>query len=248
MQEFGLYEQKIIIEKLLNGASLREMFSERFTEDSRLIIQIDTTDEHHIFSFYSDILSAAEAVEELINLVDLISTLEENRLVRKYFKAATSMSDFDVDETIEIGASKSEKQSKFILPSGLAQDIVLFLHKNIDKTFKATQKLRAVVANNFEPLEVRQHKQVVGLTRTANVIAFLSAGAAMAALIISLLPSTEGESTERALKSLEKVTNQLEQQVSKESIANELINKDVEYTRLRVDSLVNAAKPLKRKN
>lgn len=246
MQEFGPFEQDIITHKLIPGSTLREMLSKDFNDNSRLEIQVDTSEEHHVFSFYSDSYDAQLAVEELVNIVDLLSTLEENGLIRKYFKAATNMDDFDVTERIEIGNSKSDKRARFVLPVAASEGVVLYLYKNLDKTYKATQKLRSIVANNFESIEVRHHKQLVGLTRMANLISFLSAGAAVAALIISLLPANV-DSINLKIESIERQVTKLNNSIAADS-ANGLSNeRELQRLKNRMDSIRHSLRTVKKK-
>lgn len=235
MQEFSPLEQRIIKEKLLIGSTLREMFSTKFMQDSKLEIEVDTTEGHHIFKFYSDTYEANEAVEELINLIDLVSSLEKDRMIRKYFKAATSLTEFEDNETIEIGISKSDKRAKFILPSGAAEDVVPYLHKNLDKTFKATQRLRSIVANNFQSVEERQHRQIVGLTRTANLIAFFSAMAAILAVIYSLTPTAEIEILNERVDIIEAKLGEVQKRSIADSTFIKAIYESLENGRLKGD-------------
>jgi hypothetical protein len=238
MRKYSIYEQRIIREKLLVGSTLRQMFSQEFIQNARLEIIIDSENENHIFQYFSDSHNANRAVEELVNLVKLIESLERDGLVRKYFKPTPSLYEFDEVDSLEIGAAQSRTSQKFILPIDSEAEVVLFLYSNLDKTFKATQELRAIVGGNFESPEDKQHDEAIRQTRTANRIALLSLFAACIAICISTFQNPDEELREQ-IKRHEINLTKFEEKIKLDSSANSSMRKELGALRKSLDSLTS---------
>jgi hypothetical protein len=192
MLEFTDQEKTLIREKIIRGTTMRDMFSEEFMNNVRLDIEIDSSEEaRNIFNYYSESYSSEKAVEELVNLVSFLTALESNGLVNKFFQPATAFLDYDTTERIIIGNSESEKRSRFIPPIGSQEGVVLYLYDNLDKKFKATQKLKVLVQNDFISNEERQHQESVSQTKLSNIISFISLAVSTVAIVSAFTSSND---------------------------------------------------------
>jgi hypothetical protein len=237
MRKYSIYEQRIIREKLLEGSTLRQMFSPEFVQNARLEIMLDSEHENHIFKYFSDSFNVNRAVEELVNLVNLVKLLERDGLIRKYFRPSTSLYDFDDVDSIEIGESQSKTSLKFILPVGSEADLVSYLYSNLDKNFRATQELRSMVGANFESPEEKRHDDAIRQSKTANKIALLSAVAAFIAMALSIFGGSDNDDLRRQIKSNETDLINLRNKIKTDSASNSVVRQKIEDLQSSFDSL-----------
>jgi hypothetical protein len=242
MREFSDKEQQVIRDRLITGTTLPGLFSERFLQNGKLMIQINASG-HHRFEFFSDSIPSREANEELVDIINILKYLDGEGLITKYPPAATTLRDFDEDQQISIGNSDSKKSETFLLIRQ-SKSLVEFLQENDNYFFQANEPLRILVANNFRTLQERQFERTISTTLRGQWISIGIAGITLiATLIINI---SNWQRNDRSSKSFELKMRDLEDRLKDGEIQDSLARvedaKQILGLKNQMDSLKSAIK------
>lgn len=115
MREFSDYEKKIILTKLIDGSGLANMLD--FNSKGQLLVAINIAGQLgiHKFTFKSTTYDSQIAVNELVDLFDLLKYLLEEGYVRKYPDAATTERETEFSPVISLGEQNNGQAKTFLL-------------------------------------------------------------------------------------------------------------------------------------
>src|SRR5258708_581470 len=189
MREFNHNEQQLIKNKLAakDGTILDRMFSDTFLKEAKLTIDIEVDispeDEQHRLTICSDTYSPMEALEEFIDVIDLLIYLDSEKLISKYPPPAASLRNFDIKQQLTIGDSASTKCNTFLLTRA-SNYVIDFIRHHDNYTFHAKPHLQEMMKRKFISDEGRRHTELVKNGRDFNRILFFTL---IASIIVSAL-------------------------------------------------------------
>ncbi|HEY5825828.1 MAG TPA: hypothetical protein VIT44_15745 [Cyclobacteriaceae bacterium] len=236
MREFSKYEKRIIRDKLIEGSRLSDMLD--FKEKGELIafINFDNYPGRHKFTFKSDTYNGQLAIDELVDLFDLLTYLLKEGYVRKYPDANTSFRDEEFSPEISLGDPNNGKAQTFLLNFN-SRELGNFIQIHENYKFKATATLTAQSDRNFISQEEIRHNEIMKKATNANLIALTLS-------IITVLIGASGiglqykiskSDTDLAKNVIEKLSLQLK----RDSLTNEKLKYDFDNFKIQIDSFKN---------
>ncbi|HMV09231.1 MAG TPA: hypothetical protein PK325_10665 [Cyclobacteriaceae bacterium] len=166
MRQFSDYEKKIISTHLINGAGITGMLSSDLLEKGKFHITIDP-DKRQRFEFYSSEIPVEAARDEMVNLIELLIYLDEEKLLRMYPPVSTNLDDFNATVSFTFGDTWSEQKLTFLLHEK-SNYLGEFLKWRRDYFFKVTEPLKNLAENNFQTAEEIRHNQILNQANRAN--------------------------------------------------------------------------------
>ena len=239
MRDFSDYEKRVIKEKLIQGSGLSNMLDFKMKGQLLASINVSGNIGHHMFTFRSNTYEGQLAVNELVDLFDLLTYLLKEGYIRKYPNAATTHRDGEVSPVISLGDANSGRESTFLLNIN-SRELGDFIKVHENYNFKATAALKAHAEGNFITQEEKRHNQIIIKARNANritvVLAIVTILIGAAGIWLQYRISlSDSHLTVNAIKILSG-------QIQRDSASNESLKHDIQRVKIQMDSFKGISK------